>query len=147
MPPPGSMPSSSAERTAHTASSTLSYSSFCSRSVLPPTYITPIPPVSEAILDMMKSFSVFVFAKSKEPFSSATLPSIASWSEESSLRMTVEPRPTITLAAWPKSSAFIMLRSSPVFSEKVCSSHSICDVLHQLMLLVAKVWRSNITYL
>ena len=49
-PPPHSIPSSRAERTAHTESSTLSYFSFCSTSEFPPTYIHPIAPAKLAML-------------------------------------------------------------------------------------------------
>ena len=48
MPPPGTMPSSTAARVAFRASSTRSFFSFTSTSVEPPTRITATPPASLA---------------------------------------------------------------------------------------------------
>ena len=119
LPAPGRMPSSSALLTAHTASSTRSYSSFCSRSVCPPTYITPMPPVREAIRSRMWSLSAFFLAILCACHSCATRSSTLTGSIlKSDLRMMVLSFPTTTLAACPRSSILIWLRSSPVFSEK-----------------------------
>ena len=50
VPPPGTIPSSTAARVAAKASSTLSFLSFTSTSVEPPTFITATPPDSLANL-------------------------------------------------------------------------------------------------
>ena len=115
-PPPGSIPSTVAERTAHTASSIRSYSSFCSRSVLPPAYITPTPPVKEAIRDSINSRSAFLSVISCASRSSDTRLSISSLDTTlSSLIIIDESLPTIIFLALPKSLGSIRLRSSPVF--------------------------------
>ena len=119
VPPPGSIPSSRAERTAHTASSIRSYSSFCSRSVLPPTYITPIPPVREAIRCLINSLSAFVFVIlcCSQSWSTRYFTLSSFWSS-ASLTITVSSFDTIIFFALPRSSKVIRLRSSPVLSEK-----------------------------
>ena len=104
-PAPDNIPSSKAERTAQTASSTRSYNSFCSKSVLPPTKITPIPPVRDAMRSTIKSLSFFCFASLWASHSCFTRSSISDWFMFSfDFSITVLSRPTITFAACPKSS-------------------------------------------
>ena len=116
-PPPGSMPSSKADRTAQTASSTLSYLSFCSTSEPPPTYITPTPPVRDAMRSFRASLSPFLVELLCCIHSCSTRSLIASF--EVSLRTrTVLSLPTITRSALPRWSIVIKDRSSPVCSLK-----------------------------
>ena len=112
------MPSCKALRTAHTESSTRSNFSFCSTSLLAPTYIHPIAPARLATLSFIKSLSLLIVMFFCCSLSSSILFSVASLMS-ASLINTLESLPTIILSTCPRSFMFIKLKSSPVCSENI----------------------------
>ena len=82
IPPPGKIPSSIADFTAKTESSTRSYISFCSISLFAPTKMTPTPPDIQAILSLtffLSTNDVLFFSKSlRSEIWAGTLSSIPS---------------------------------------------------------------------
>ena len=111
------MPDSIAAFVAQTASSTLSFFSFCSMSDCAPTYITPTPPERTERRSSKNFISAGIFSSSNRAFTSAMRLSMASLSPWPPT-MTVPSAVVVLLSALPKSSIVTRVASLPIFSDK-----------------------------
>mmetsp|Transcript_21841 Transcript_21841/g.49381 ORF Transcript_21841/g.49381 Transcript_21841/m.49381 type:complete len:337 (-) Transcript_21841:795-1805(-) len=116
LPPPGTMPSSTAARVALSASTTRSFFSCTSVSVAPPTLITATPPESLARRSWSFSFSYSEVVRPIESRMSSHRSSIVALSAAPS-RMTVLSLDTVTLAHRPRWAVVTCSSLSPTSSD------------------------------